>query len=183
MFYQPRLTKMLKSMDKTSFDILGKKFEEVLGYPIRVSVVESEEEKWTVYFNGDGKGSSIRFILYVHDPSTEKFGAAMLEIQQPTIEIVDFVMYPHGQGLGTKIIKQLFHFLEEQKWGFKMMMLMAQDEKAARFWKKVGFKITNSGSSLSMIKPLNFKEKKPDPSTVRVKFQQQNQAGIGSYFK
>lgn len=161
MFYQPKLTYLLRNMDPSSFDVLGKKFEKILSYLIEVYVSDSEKEKWTVYFNGHGNGGSIRLILYLHDPSEETFGAANLDIDKPTVEIVDFVMFPQGRGLGTKIIGALIKYLESHDWGFEMLMLKAQDEKAASFWRKAGFtEVKNSPKYCpSMIMPLRVREK------------------------
>jgi hypothetical protein len=171
MFYQPKLTNMLKNMDPSLFDALGKKFEKIMSYPIQVYVSENDDKKWTVYFNGHGKEGSIRLILYLHDPSSETFGAANLDINKPTVEIVDFVMSPQGKGFGTKIINVLINYIELNNWGFEIMMLMAQDEKAATFWRRVGFtEVKNSPRHCpSMTMPLRVQEKE-NKITIRVRY-------------
>jgi hypothetical protein len=85
------------------------------------------------------------------------FGAANLDIVDPTVEIVDFVMYPHGKGFGTEVIKSLINFIESNKWGFEIMMLKAQDLRAALFWRKVGVKEVDGYQTYthSMTRPLN----------------------------
>jgi hypothetical protein len=163
MYYQPKLTYILKNLDTSSFDELGKIFEEILGYPIEVHVNKSEKERWTIAFNGHGKRSSIHLRMSLFDPSSEIF-EANLYIKEPTVEILHFIMEPKGQGLGSKVIRKLINFIEASQWGFEMLILMAQDRKAASFWEKVGFKEVEGRLSnmASMTLPLvkNIKENK-----------------------
>ncbi|WHY93120.1 GNAT family N-acetyltransferase [Neobacillus cucumis] len=172
MYYQPKLTYILKNLDPASFDELGKKLEIILGYPIEVYVNFSDKERWTISFNGHGIGSSIRLILYVYDPSVETFGAADIEIINPTVEIVDFVVHPKRKGLGTKVINQLIDFIEDKNWGFEIMILKAQDLKAASFWSKVGFTEEERYPSYtpSMTRPLIKRISEPKMS-IKISYQ------------
>ncbi|MDQ6596480.1 GNAT family N-acetyltransferase [Bacillus salipaludis] len=172
MYYQPKLTYILKNLCPSLFDELGKKLEIILGYPIEVYVNNSDKERWTISFNGHGIGSSIRLILYVYDPSVETFGAADIEIINPTVEIVDFVMHPKRKGLGTKVINQLIDFIEDKNWGFEIMILKAQDLKAASFWSKVGFTEADLYPSYtpSMTRPFIKKISEPKMS-IKISYQ------------
>ncbi|MDR7001335.1 hypothetical protein [Neobacillus niacini] len=172
MYYQPKLTYILKNLGPSSFDQLGKKLENILGYPIEVYVNNSDKERWTISFNGHGIGSFIRLILYVYDPSVETFGAANIEIINPTVEIIDFVMHPKRKGFGTKAINQLINFIEDKNWGFEIMILKAQDLKAASFWSKVGFTEADRYPSYtpSMTRPLIKKKSEPKMS-IKLSYQ------------
>ncbi|MGG0887937.1 GNAT family N-acetyltransferase [Brevibacillus parabrevis] len=157
-YYQPKLTYVLKNTNPAYFQQIGKHFESILGYQVQVYCNRSDKERWTVSFNGYGEGSSLRLILYLHDPSEKTYGAADLEIHQPTVEIVDFIMNPKGHGLGSKVIQALINDVEKIEDGFVMMMLWAQGERAANFWRKVGFTEVWDGS-VSMVRPLQKSEK------------------------
>jgi hypothetical protein len=169
MYYQPKLTYILKNLDTSSFDELGMTFKEILGYPIEVYVNKSEKERWTVAFIGHGTGSTIKLNIALFDPSSKIF-EGNLDIKKPTVEIVHFIMQPQGQGLGSKVIRELISFIEASQWGFELMILMAQDRKAASFWEKVGFKEVNDSLSMTLSLVKNIKENNV-PIKVKVKVQ------------
>jgi hypothetical protein len=50
-------------MESSSFDALGKQFLNILGYLIEDYVCDSDKELWSINFNGNGNGGSIRLFL------------------------------------------------------------------------------------------------------------------------
>ncbi|WP_423409014.1 GNAT family N-acetyltransferase [Heyndrickxia sp. MSNUG] len=170
MFYQPQLTCILPNLNPTFFDFLADRFANILGYPVKTHINNSDKERWTVSFHGNGFESSLDLILYLFDPSVVTCGSALIDIEKPTIEIVNFIINPKGKGLGSKVIKELIAFIESKNWGFEILMLKAKDRRAAQFWTKVGFtKVSHSlPHTPSMTRPLIIKKKKEKGVTVKI---------------
>ncbi|MFB9330928.1 GNAT family N-acetyltransferase [Paenibacillus aurantiacus] len=160
--WQSKLTSVLKNINPTTLESFAKRLQYSLGIPVVHSVVSNDSERWTVSYYGGKNNVSVHLILYLHDPKTKTVGVSWLEIYQPTVEIVDFIVHPKGQGIGTKTMQVFFDYIEESNLGFEIMMLRAQDKTAARFWRKNGFISWNgpTNQSLSMTRPINLKHKK-----------------------
>lgn len=148
----------MKNIPNTFFNSLEEKIGFNLGCDINILRSEIEKEKMTVYINGQGRpGTNFHLAMWLYE--RKAIGAS--RISRPTVEIVQFYVNPKGQGIGSKVIEALINHLEDLEDGFEMLLLKAQDEQAAKFWRKVGFQVIEHTSSYmpSMTRKLSLKPK------------------------
>jgi GNAT superfamily N-acetyltransferase len=168
--WQPKLTYVLKNTDEAQFHQLAAVFSEIVGVGVKVSIVK-DKERWMLFYNPVREGS-FRFYFSLHDPTAEEYLTSDFEIDRPTIQIHDLFITPTGQGLGTKV---LFAFLEKmQDTDYEQIVLRAESERAARFWRRFGFHYKEDTSldmpSMSLdLYPLKGKR----PAVVKIKYKQQ----------
>lgn len=168
--WQPKLTHVLKNMDEAQFHELAKTFSEIVGVGIKVSIVK-DKERWMLFFNPVREGA-FRFYFSLHDPTKLEYLTSDFEIDRPTIQVHDVFVSPQGSGLGTKV---LFAFLEKmQDSKFEQIVLRADSDLAARFWRRFGFQYKEDTSldmpSMSLdLHPLKGKR----AAVVKIKYKQQ----------
>lgn len=129
-----------------------------MGCDVNIHRTEIEKEEITVYINGQGgPGTNFHLAMWLY----ERKAIGTSHVSRPTVEIVQFYVNPKGQGIGSKIIETLINHLEDLEDGFEMMLLTAQDEQAAEFWRKVGFQVIEHTSTNmpSMTRKLSLKPK------------------------
>lgn len=148
----------MNNIPNTFFISLEEKIGSNLGCDINMRRSEIEKEKITVYINGQGRlGMNFHLAMWLYE--RKSIGAS--PIFRPTVEIVQFYVNPKGQGIGSKVIETLINHLEDLEDGFEMLLVTAQDEQAAKFWRKVGFQVIEHTSTNmpSMTRKLSLKSK------------------------
>lgn len=117
---------------------LAKEFSDVFDAKIEVNWAQSEKGMIAINYTGQ-KLCFLFFKLHVHLYNSDYNDCNSGTISEcPRVEIVDILLSPKGQGIGTRIMTR---FIEEiSKNPFKLIVLTAQSKEAARFWSKLGFK-------------------------------------------
>lgn len=167
-FWQPKLTNVLRELDDKIITNMELEFSKIMGFEVKCSIIKFDEEHWQVSYNGFSKEksrkASIKFIMDFFDRCTcTRDYSTRFDLDKPIIKICDIMIHPEGQGLGSEIIE---HFLQEiNKTQFEQIILKAQDEFAGKFWGKFGFVYKNKTSPTMPSMYLNLyprKEKKID---------------------
>ncbi|WP_064091547.1 GNAT family N-acetyltransferase [Rossellomorea aquimaris] len=131
--WQPKLTTVLKNTKESIFEEFRAAISEEVSQESELNIIKYEEY-WMVYCNFGG--SHLWFSLHDHNHNF-KYSASGFDIDCPIVDIHDFLIYPKGEGIGTKIIQLFLETLRKTK--FEKIILKAESERAGRFWEKQGF--------------------------------------------
>lgn len=117
----------------------------------QVKIHRHFNKHWYIEYFGGG----LEFYFVLFDPINEFEHPDGFCLDRPLIRIIFFAVFPHGQGLGSEIMRL---FIDQVRGTvFERIVLRARDDQAARFWLHTGF--TPSGESgLCMYQDLQLTE-------------------------